>query len=329
MSTRAPYVTVLTAARNARRFLPDAVQSIQRQTYDDWEYVIVNDASEDDTGDIVERLARTDDRIRALHRSSCGGPFVAANDGLRVARGKYIVQLDSDDLAVPHRIERQLAYLEARPRLRACAALVQVLTDDGLRDHGVGRLPTLVHSMKWRVCVRPGLAHSSACVERSALLELGGYGNLRLSEDLRLWCQLARFDWLGVVPEVLVYWRSHDGQLTKLEDDELEWRAIEVVREHLSELSGENWASDDVARLYSVGLRPMPLRAGLDIISRFDSAWRRDSGLTPAERRELRRLVRRVRFEHIRAVARDRVEFVPASGPFLRLWRRLKHFASP
>jgi hypothetical protein len=253
---------------------------------------------------------------------------VAANDGLRLARGTYVFQLDSDDVALPQRIERQLAYLAARPRLRACAALVQVLTDEGLKDHGVGRLPTLLRSMKWRVCIRPGLAHSTACVERSALLELGGYGNTRLSEDLRLWCQLSRSDWLGVVPEVLVYWRRHESQLTQLEHQELERQANEVVREHLLELCGQDWTREDVARLYSVGLRPMPLRAGLEIISRFDTAWREDRALTRAERRELRRLVHRVRFEHVRAVARNRVEFVPGAGPFLWLWGRLRRLAS-
>ncbi|MGH9201995.1 MAG: glycosyltransferase family 2 protein, partial [Vicinamibacterales bacterium] len=82
-----PLVTVLTAVRNGARYLPQTISSIRSQTVSDWEYVIVDDASEDDTTDMVEQAMVEDPRIRLLRRETRGGPYIAANEGLAVARG--------------------------------------------------------------------------------------------------------------------------------------------------------------------------------------------------------------------------------------------------
>src|SRR5262249_47503081 len=104
----APLVTVLTAVRNGTRFLAATIESIQKQTVTDWEYIIVDDASTDETIDVVEQFRRSDPRILLLRRSESAGPYVAANDGLKAARGKYVIRTDADDLSPTQRIERQL-----------------------------------------------------------------------------------------------------------------------------------------------------------------------------------------------------------------------------
>src|SRR5438876_4123011 len=129
----APRVSVVTAVRNGGRFLAETIASIRAQTFTDWEYIIVDDASDDDTRAVVEEQMRVDSRLRLLRREHSGGPYVAANDGVRAALGEYIIRIDGDDLSPPYRIAHQLSYLKAHGRYRACVSYVQFFDDRGVQ----------------------------------------------------------------------------------------------------------------------------------------------------------------------------------------------------
>jgi glycosyltransferase involved in cell wall biosynthesis len=165
-----PAITVVTAVHNGADFLTEAVRSIRAQTVDDWEYILVDDASSDATPEILASLAIEDRRIRYIRREHCEGPYVAANDGLREARGKWVARIDADDLCDPVRFERQIAYLENHPHLRACAT-----GWEGIDEHGQvvykPVMPSRPRTLKWHLCLRWTPAHSSAFVELDALKE--------------------------------------------------------------------------------------------------------------------------------------------------------------
>lgn len=273
--------------------------SIRRQTFTDWEYVIVDDASDDGTVEIVGAIREEDTRVKLLRRTEPGGPYVAANDGLRVAEGRFIVRLDADDVALPNRIERQLSYLE-QTGLRACSSSWQRWTATSPPSPAARGPIWSVRALKWRLCVRPQMVHSTACVERAAFEELGGYRELRTSQDLRMWCDLARRDWVGVMPDVLVsVRRDTPGQLTSSMTEMQERQAIDVLRDHLEALNGRPWTDEEVR-----ALRPkrsgLPLRHRLTAIKRWRRSWCDDAGITQDDRRELTRLDLRVRFEAMR-----------------------------
>src|SRR5579872_1577096 len=85
-----PHVTVLTAVRNGAQHVGETIASIQRQTFKDWEYIFVDDASTDDTLSVITEHQRSDPRLRVIRREVSAGPYTAANDGLREALGKYV-----------------------------------------------------------------------------------------------------------------------------------------------------------------------------------------------------------------------------------------------
>lgn len=288
---RMPVVTVLTAVRNGARFLPESIASIRDQTFGDWEHVIVDDASEDGSARIVESAMRSDPRVKLVRRAERGGPYVAANEGLSSARGRYVARIDADDVALPRRLEVQLAYLQ-QSGLRACASSWQGQTAEGVRTPDVSRVVGGRHTLKWRLCVRQGLAHSTACVEREALEEIGRYRELLVAQDLRMWCDLARREWLGVVPEVLVLLRRPGG-LTSDSADMQELLALDILRDHLDSVSPSPWSDEEV-----LALRPHWTGQGvshrLDALKRWGALWRADAALDPGERRELARLERAV-----------------------------------
>lgn len=310
-----PLVTVLTAVRNGARFLPEAIASIRAQSVADWEHVIVDDASDDDSVKIVERAAAEDDRVRLVRRETRGGPYVAANDGLSEARGRYIARIDADDVATPDRLESQHRFLTENTHLRACGGFHRGITTAGEQFPAVRRIPIAPGVLRWRLCMAADAAHSSAFVERAAFEEIGWYAPLPLAQDWRMWCELSRRKWLGIVPEVVVYRRIHDERLTE-QDPERQGRfAIDVAQEHIRALSGQQWRTEDVATLRSVAhRRTTPLRDGARVLEQWAALWRADGDLSWDERRELTAWTRGLKRAHIRRWG----ESLPVTGSLVR-----------
>jgi SAM-dependent methyltransferase len=300
-----PEVTVLTAVHNGARHLGETIASIQGQTFTDWEYIIVDDASEDETVEVVKAAMGRDPRIRLVRRDTSGGPYTAANDGLRLARGTFVVRIDADDLSPAHRIQKQRDFLLANPQYRACVSFYQLWNREGPVPGSVTPLPLSGNVFCWYLLLRCPSIHSSVCFLHSAMAELGGYRELPLSQDYRLWCGLTRRNWLAVMPEVLSYVRTHKGRASLLSRSLQRDLALDALADHLLALTGETWTRADLSALWSVGhSERMPVSRGLEMLERWDRLWRAAPGLTSADRRELARLSAIRRWKHLRANAR-------------------------
>jgi teichuronic acid biosynthesis glycosyltransferase TuaG len=298
-----PVVTVLTAVRNGARYLDETIASIQSQTMSDWEYVIVDDASDDATGVVVERRASADDRIRYLRREAAGGPYVAANDGLRVSRGRYVARIDGDDVACADRLERQVAFLE-HSAFRACVGSWRWIDESGNVD-GERQIPFRSPvALKWTLCVLPGIVHSTACVERNLLNEIGGYREVSAAADLGLWCELSRRDTLGLMDLVLVEYRRHGSQITSQRASDQRVLGADILKDHLQHLSGAPWTVEDADALQSTGRWfKTDYARGASMLRRWEAAWRADASLDAEARRELRAATTRVWMRHARVNA--------------------------
>ncbi|MFN7926776.1 MAG: glycosyltransferase [Blastocatellia bacterium] len=243
--------------------------SIQAQTFEDWELILVDDASADDTPRLIEAEMARDERIKLVRRTQAGGPFIAAYDNLRYAQGRYVARTDADDLSVPTRFARQRDFLSAQPALKACATYCQSLDDNGLQPYFY-TAPTEPQSLKWYLCLRCPLIHSSAFIERETLQEIYGtspalktylqwsddpqatpYAVVPDVEDYRMWCALARQGVLGVLPEVLVQYRHHGHRVSVLRREEQEALAKDVLREHLRHVSQRRWTDAEIVALYA------------------------------------------------------------------------------
>jgi glycosyltransferase involved in cell wall biosynthesis len=305
-----PLVTVLTAVRNGIRYLPETIASIQAQSVEDWEYILVDDGSVDKTPQLIDEVAKRDPRIKLLRRLQAGGPFVAAIEGLRWASGKYVVRTDADDVSLPNRISTQVKFLEANCHLRACATFCQSLNEDNPSEHYVHDAPLTAGSLKWYLWLRCPLVHSSACVERKALVDTysaaaavlkyrqwsesaEGEGSTVIPdvEDYRMWCNLARLGWLAVVPEVLVQFRKHRQRVSVIRKAQQESLALGVLNEHVKGICGDTWTPMELKALYAVGhASQWPVELGLEGLHRWDVLWMSDRKLMQSERDELVKL---------------------------------------
>lgn len=108
-------VSIITPAYKAAAVIGETIASVQAQSYGTWELLIAEDCGPDDTRDVVRRLAATDPRIRLIEPERNGGPAAARNHALAQAKGRWIAFLDSDDLWLPEKLERQLAFHRGQP----------------------------------------------------------------------------------------------------------------------------------------------------------------------------------------------------------------------
>jgi glycosyltransferase involved in cell wall biosynthesis len=221
----APRVSVLLPVRDGAAFVREAVESVLAQTLADFELLVVDDGSEDETPAILRSVE--DDRMRVLRQERLG--LVAALErAVAEARAPLLARMDADDVSLPKRLERQVAYLDARPEV----ALVVV----GVETLGGG--PTIVlpdhdAALRRRLLLRNPFAHGAVAVRAEAVARAGGYrADYGANEDYDLWRRIAR-DWkLGALPEILYRYREHPGAVTRTRVDE-RVRSRERLRDEL------------------------------------------------------------------------------------------------
>ena len=225
-------VSVLMTAYNAERFLPQAIQSVLRQTYRDFEFVIIDDGSTDRTPEIVREYAAKDRRIVAVSHANMGMGR-SLNKGLGIVRGEWVARLDADDEMLPTRLERQLAFVAENPDVDVTATLVNFV--DG-RGRVLGRSRSeLVSRESLAGALRRGelvhVHHPAVLARVRSLCEVGAYRpGFWPADDVDLWNRVA--DAGGVVlvqPEHLTNYRIHGSSVcvdsSRRATRKLEWVA--------------------------------------------------------------------------------------------------------
>ena len=211
----APRVTVLLPVYEAERFLAEAVESILAQTQRDFELLAIDDGSRDGSAAILDAYARRDPRVRVVRRPHAG--LVATlNEGLALARGELIARMDADDVALPDRLERQLARLDLESALVCIGGGFAVIDAAGRTIDRV--FPACDHAaiLARALCGESSISHSAATYRRDAVRALGGYDeSARLVEDLDLWLRLAEVGTLANLPELVSRVRHHEGSLSE------------------------------------------------------------------------------------------------------------------
>lgn len=208
-----PRVSVIIPTYNRAALVQEAAASVLAQTYRDFEFLVVDDGSTDGT---LEALAAFGGTIRVLSRPVRGGVSAARNTGIAAAQGEWLAFLDSDDLWLPEKLERQMAFMEARPQL----FLSQ--TEETWVRRGVRVNPPLTHRKEGgriflRSLERCLVSPSAVMLHRRLLDDHGGFDEaLPAAEDFDLWLRLSWRYEVGLIPEPLIIKRGgHADQLSR------------------------------------------------------------------------------------------------------------------
>lgn len=202
--------------RNGARWLREAVDSVLEQQFRDFELVIIDDGSDDDTMALLERCARDDERerVRVLRQAPLG--IVAAlNLGIAAARAPYLARLDADDVARPDRLALQIAFIERHDRVNLVGSAAQVIDASGAV---IGTIAPPTDAGKLARHLRRGnpFVHSSVMMRAELVRRLRGYRTaFGAAEDYDLWLRMAENGGIAILPERLVALRRHGGSISQ------------------------------------------------------------------------------------------------------------------
>ncbi|HXD89095.1 MAG TPA: glycosyltransferase [Urbifossiella sp.] len=204
-----PRVSIVMAAKNYARFLPMAVESVRAQTFADWELIVVDDGSTDDTPRVVQRFL-DDSRIRYV-RSDLLGQSRAKNLGIGLSRGEFVAFLDADDAWLPTKLEKQVALFHNNPEVGVVYARRLLMDEDGrVAKPLAGSRPPSSMFVQNFVCF------SSAVVRREVFSRVGGFNpEWDLSIDYDLWLRVGNHYTFAGIDEELVLYRTGHGNLSK------------------------------------------------------------------------------------------------------------------
>lgn len=215
MKNNRPLVTVLMTVYNAERYLREAVESIEAQTYKNWELVIVDDGSVDRSREILRKLAKNNRKVRPVYLKRNHGVSYASNAGLAKARGQLLGRMDADDIAMSDRIEKQVKYLLANPQVVAVGGQCELIDANG-ETVGVKQFPTKPEVIKNALFMYNPLQHPSMMIN----LEKIGDNKLQyrdesvLAHDLELLLMLLPYGEIANLPETILRYRVHNDSLS-------------------------------------------------------------------------------------------------------------------
>ena len=231
MTHSPPHISVVLPAYNAEKYLDQAVRSILAQTFTDFELIIVDDGSIDNTLVIAHNLANdlADPRIRVIANKENRGIPKTRNIGWKAATGEFIAHQDADDYSHPTRLEKQITYLRKNPKVGVLGTNRQTLNRQGkIRDHK----PMPEQAVFDDLLHRNLIINGSAMVRRSVLEQADGYDEwFPTCEDYDLWLRIADgIAWIRNLPDALYVHREHDESMTaKDPGDLIAWRMLALA----------------------------------------------------------------------------------------------------
>ena len=204
-----PLVSVVMPVHNGVSFLQEALESILAQTFDDFEFIVVDDGSTDGSRELLQDYRGRDSRVM-VHERPRRGFAASLNEGCRLARGRYIARMDADDVAFSNRLERQVAHLLSRPEL-ALLGTGHTLIDATGASRGETVYPTTTDEIAVRLVTKNCFAHPTVMFKATMLAEIGDYrGAFFPCEDYDLWLRASERFPLGNLSELLLAYRVHE-----------------------------------------------------------------------------------------------------------------------
>jgi len=207
-----PAVTVLMAVHNGERHLEESIGSVLAQTFEDFELLVVDDASTDATAQIL--AGHADSRLRVLRNERNLGLTRSLNRGLAESRGDYVARQDADDVSEPERLKRQAAFLDESPGTIFVASAYVRIREDG-SVIAVRSVPLDATGIRWRLLFLNAFAHSSMMFRKQAAERFGGFReDFAFAQDYDLWSQFAFTGAVAALPDPLVRYREAEGSMT-------------------------------------------------------------------------------------------------------------------
>lgn len=217
---------------NGEPFLVEAIESILNQTFDNFEFIIINDSSSDSSLDIL--TSYTDRRIKLINNDTNIGLTKSLNKGLKVASGKYIARMDADDIAYKYRLEKQYNFLEHNNEIGVLGT--QAISNGKFLNYKI-KHPTSDYHIKWKLFFSNPIVHPSVMYHKTLIESIGGYNENKLyGQDYDLWVRLIPITKFANLDKACIFLRRHRENISIKKESKQRVYAIQTINALYSEI---------------------------------------------------------------------------------------------
>ncbi|MFH1306928.1 MAG: glycosyltransferase [Candidatus Micrarchaeota archaeon] len=213
-------VSIVMPVLNSEKFLAEAIESVLGQKFQNWEFVVVEGRSKDNSLEILEKFAKQDKRLKII-KAKGKGVSHAANIGIKKAKGKFVVRMDADDVCFRERIGKEIKFMKKHPEIGVVGSACVMIDEKG-KELYVAKKPAEDKGIKKYMYFKCPFFHPTIMARRKLLLSVGGYDEkLKVGEDYDLWARLGRKTKFANIAEPLLYYRKHDENLSLRKFEEM------------------------------------------------------------------------------------------------------------
>lgn len=244
-----PLVSVLMPVYNSDKYVKQAIDSILQQSYKEFELIIVNDGSKDNSLSIIKSY--NDQRIKLISNPENKGLIYCLNFGITQCKGKYIARMDADDISLPERLQEQVKYMELNPNVGVCGCdYIQFKNATEKRHKADVDYDTILSYMIFNCSI----VHPSLIIRKSVLESLDTVFNMdfKHAEDYELWSRLIFETKFSAVSKVLFKYRLHEQQVTEV-NKQAQIKTANLVRKIFLQKIGFNFSDDELLTHYKIG----------------------------------------------------------------------------
>lgn len=212
-----PKVTVFIALYNAENYIKETIESVLNQTYTDYEILIINDGSTDNSVEVVKQF--DDSRIRLLHNEKNSGERFTRDRALTEAKGKYIAVLDADDITVANRLELQINFLENNPEYALCGGWAKCIDEKGKLNNNLITPKTENEDIKINMLFQNQFVNSTTMYNREIGIEVGGHKGVEYGTDFDVFSKISEKYKVANLSNYLVLYRQHSFSISVAKKD--------------------------------------------------------------------------------------------------------------
>lgn len=235
-----PNISVVMPVYNASAFLHESLNSVLQQTYTDFELLIIDDGSTDNSIEIVKTIS--DSRIRLIQNTH---DFISSlNTGINAAIGKYLVRMDADDVMMTKRLETQFHYMESHPDIDICGSYAEMFgLTNGIKQRPVDHLYIICTMLLSNPIIHPTVMMKRSMLRQSGCLYQSGYP---CAEDYKLWTDLALKGFRFVnIPEPLIRYRISSQQATGTSPEDMYASSVKIRLEYVEAIMEQMVEKDE------------------------------------------------------------------------------------
>ena len=245
-------ISVVMPVYNSELYLTDAIESILNQSYTDFEFIIINDGSTDKSLEIIQHYCKKDGRIRMFTQPN-RGLVAALNRGIKLAKGEYIARMDSDDISLPQRFEKQIEYMKNHPKCEVLGTQAELMDSEGnILDRVVSKpvFPIDIYLLLGHGSI---LAHPTILMKRSTAVSVGYYRESALqAEDFDMWQRIATRSNMANLSSIQLSYRQNPESISNTQGKKQGAKSLIMAREWRKGFWWKLWATSPLLALVLV-----------------------------------------------------------------------------